>query len=407
MFDALMDALRSLRANTMRSVLTTLGIIIGVSAVIVMVAVGNGAKARVENLIQSLGANIMMVHPGSSLAKGVRGGSGTLPTLTGKDAKAILNNVSGVVESTPYVRGSAQIIAGNLNWGTIAYGVEQGYLNARGWKINTGRTFTPEEIKSSGKVAILGQTVADNLFPGEDPLYRSIRVKRVPFTVIGTLEKKGETGHGDQDDVVFIPLSTAKKRVLGGRYLGGDRVNGIVVQAASSDLVTLVEERVAELLRIRHKILPGKEDDFRVRNLAEMLNTRASSSEAMGLLLMAVASVSLLVGGIGIMNIMLVSVSERTREIGLRMAVGATARDILAQFIIEAVVLSLIGGLIGVILGVGGSLMIASMSQWPAIINSTSILLAFGFSAAVGVFFGFYPARKASLLDPIEALRFE
>ncbi|MGD9124744.1 MAG: ABC transporter permease, partial [Desulfarculaceae bacterium] len=237
MFDAVLDALRSLRANTMRSILTTLGIIIGVGAVIVMVAVGNGARARVDNLIQQLGANIMMVHPGSHKGGGVRRGSGSLPTLTEDDAKAILNEVPGVKEAAPYARGSVQVIAGNMNWATLAYGVDQGYLNARGWKIKSGRTFQDSELKSSGKVVLIGDTVAESIFPGEDPVGQSIRVNRVPFVVIGTLVEKGETGHGDQDDVVFIPLTTAKKRVLGGRYLGGKRVNGIVVQAENADLV--------------------------------------------------------------------------------------------------------------------------------------------------------------------------
>ena len=405
--DAFWDALRSLRSNTMRSVLTTLGIIIGVCAVIIMVAVSNGAKAQVENLIQSLGANIMMVQPGSSRGGGVRGGAGTQPSLTEDDAAAILNQVPGVVQAAPYVRGSVQVIAGNMNWATSAYGAGQGYLDARGWRIKSGRGFLSEDLKSSGKVVILGKTVAESLFPSQDPVSQSIRIQRVPFTVIGTLEPKGDTGRGDQDDVVFIPLTTAKKRVLGGRSLGGKKVGGIVVQAANADQVGQVEEKVTELLRVRHRITPGKEDDFRVRNLAEMLNARASSSEAMGLLLMAVASVSLIVGGIGIMNIMLVSVTERTREIGLRMAVGAAAGDIMAQFLIEAVVLSLIGGFLGTSLGICGSLLIASLSDWPAIIDPYTIFLAFGFSAAVGVFFGFYPARKASLLDPIDALRFE
>ena len=405
--DAFWDALRSLRSNTMRSVLTTLGIIIGVCAVIIMVAVSNGAKARVDNLIQSLGANIMMVQPGSSRGGGVRAGAGSMPSLSQDDAAAILDQVPGVVQSAPYVQGSVQVIAGNMNWATSAYGVGQGYMEARGWVIKSGRGFSPEELKNSGKVAILGKTVAESLFPDQDPVGQSLRVQKVPFSVIGTVEPKGDTGRGDQDDVIFIPLSTAKKRVLGGRYLGGDKVGGIVVQAADSDQVRQVEEKVTELLRVRHRISPGKEDDFRVRNLAEMLNARASSSEAMGLLLMAVASVSLIVGGIGIMNIMLVSVTERTREIGLRMAVGATASDIMAQFLIEAVVLSLIGGFLGISLGICGSLLIASLSDWPAIIDPYTIFLAFGFSAAVGMFFGFYPARKASLLDPIDALRFE
>ena len=406
--DAFLGALRSLKSNTMRSVLTTLGIIIGVGAVIIMVSVGNGAKEQINAMIDKLGANIMMVMPGRSFGRGVSGGAGSLPTLTEDDAWAIQNEISIVKLVAPYVRGSAQLISGNLNWSTTVQGVTNDFFGAREWDLTRGRLFDPEEIKGSSKVVILGETVAENLFPNQDPLGQNIRINRVPFTVIGLLEPKGQAGFGgDQDDAIIIPLTTAKKRVLGGRELAGNLVGGIYVKAKSAEVVTETEERVTALLRKRHRIAPNKDDDFRVRNMAEFMNARADSSKAMSLLLMAVASISLVVGGIGIMNIMLVSVTERTREIGLRMAVGATGGNIMSQFLLESIVLSLIGGILGVILGVGGSFAMSAYSQWKAIIDPQSILLAFSFSAAVGIFFGFYPAHKASLLDPIEALRHE
>lgn len=406
--DAFLDALRSLKSNTMRSVLTTLGIIIGVGAVIIMVSIGNGAKEQINAMIDKLGANIMMVMPGRSFGRGVSGGAGSLLTLTEDDAWAIQNEISIVKLVAPYVRGSAQLISGNLNWSTTVQGVTNDFFGAREWDLTRGRLFDPEEIKGWSKVVILGETVAENLFPDQDPLGQNIRINRVPFTVIGLLEPKGQAGFGgDQDDTVIIPLTTAKRRVLGGRGLAGNLVGGIYVKAKSAGVVTETEERVTALLRQRHRIAPNKDDDFRVRNMAEFMNARADSSKAMSLLLMAVASISLIVGGIGIMNIMLVSVTERTREIGLRMAVGATGSNIMSHFLIESIVLSLIGGILGVILGIGGSFAMSAYSQWKAIIDPQSILLAFSFSAAVGIFFGFYPAHKASLLDPIEALRHE
>ncbi|RJQ60898.1 MAG: FtsX-like permease family protein [Desulfobacteraceae bacterium] len=408
LLDPFLDAIRSLRSNILRSALTTLGIIIGVGAVIVMVSVGNGTKAQVNRLIESLGANIMMIRPGSSRLGGVRGGAGTMPSLTQDDASAIQKEIPYVAAAAPLVDGSVQVVAGNLNWATSAQGITQEYIVAREWKVEKGRLFDASEVKNAAKVALLGKTVAENLFNDQDPVGQPLRIQKVPFTVIGVLASKGQTGQGrDQDDVVMIPLSTAKKRVLGGRNLNGKLVDTILVKVRSADEVPQAEEALKEFLRRRHRIRPGKPDDFRIRNLAEMLNTRADSSRALSLLLMSVASISLIVGGIGIMNMMLVSVTERTREIGLRMAVGATGRDILAQFLIESIVLSLTGGLIGAILGIGGSVGMASLSQWPAIIDSKSVLLAFGFSAAVGIFFGYYPARKASRLDPIDALRHE
>ncbi|UCH08903.1 MAG: ABC transporter permease [Deltaproteobacteria bacterium] len=392
----------------MRSVLTTLGIIIGVGAVIIMVSIGNGAKDQINEMIDKLGANIMMVMPGRSFGRGVSGSAGSLPTLTEDDAWAIQNEISTVKLVAPYVRGGAHLISANLNWSTTVQGVTNDFFGAREWDLTKGRLFDPEEIKGSSKVVILGETVAENLFPNQDPLGQNLRINRVPFTVIGLLEPKGQAGPGgDQDDTVIIPLTTAKRRVLGGRELAGNLVGGIYVKAKSAEVVTETEERVTALLRQRHRIAPNKDDDFRVRNMAEFMNARADSSKAMSLLLLAVASISLIVGGIGIMNIMLVSVTERTREIGLRMAVGATGGNIMSQFLIESIVLSLIGGILGVILGVGGSFAMSTYSQWRAIIDPQSILLAFSFSAAVGIFFGFYPAHKASLLDPIEALRRE
>ena len=406
--DAFFDALRSIRTNSLRSVLTTLGIIIGVGAVIIMVSVGNGAKAKINKLIESIGANIMMVTGGSSRGGGIRRGAGSLPTLTEDDAWTIQKEISSVIVAAPSVSGSVQVVKGNMNWATSARGITSEYITAREWKVKNGRFFEPSELKRSAKVALLGKTVVDNLFFDQDPVGQTIRIKKVPFLVIGVLSPKGQTGHGrDQDDVVMIPLTTAKKRILGGRRLSGKLVSNIVVKARSAEEVPQTEEQVKELLRQRHRIRPGQEDDFRVRNLAEIMSTRADSSKAMNLLLMSVASISLMVGGIGIMNIMLVSVTERTREIGLRMAVGATGGDIMSQFLIESVGLSLIGGLIGAILGIGGSLAMSAFSQWQAIIDPKSVLLAFCFSAAVGIFFGFYPAHKASLLNPIEALRHE
>jgi len=406
--DSLIDALQSLKSNTLRSVLTTLGIIIGVGAVIIMVSVGNGTKERINAMIDNLGANLMMVMPGRSFGRGVSGGAGSLPTLTEDDARAIENEIAAVSLTAPMVRGSAQLVAGNANWSSSIYGITSAYLEARQWAVSIGRQFDPEDISRSSKVALLGKTVADNLFPDQDPVGQSLRINRVPFIVIGVLATKGQSGHGgDQDDIVMLPISTARKRVLGGRKLAGNLVSSVFVKAASTALVTQAEEEVVALLRFRHGIGPNKEDDFRVRNMAEFMNARADSSKAMSILLLAVASISLIVGGIGIMNIMLVSVTERTREIGLRMALGATSGKILSQFLIEAIVLSLTGGLLGIAIGVGGSLAMSAFSQWKAIIEIQAVLLAFSFSAAVGVFFGFYPARKASLLDPIDALRHE
>ena len=406
--DSLTAALVAIRVNVLRSVLTALGIIIGVAAVIIMISVGAGAQKRVDDLIQSLGSNLVIVMPGTTTSSGARGARGSRPTVTEDDAIAIQNEIPTVQVAAPSVRGSGQIIFGNQNWSSVIRGVTPEYQEARDWEIQDGRWFNQAEVRSAAKVALIGETVAENLFGDDNPVGQLVRIKRVPFTVIGTLAPKGETPLGtDMDDTIFVPLSTAKKRIIGGRRLSGKLIGALFVKSTSAEVVDDTIRDMTNLLRQRHRIRPGQPDDFFVRNLSSILEARASSSRVMTLLLAAVASVSLLVGGIGIMNIMLVSVTERTREIGLRMAVGAKGKDILLQFLIEAVTLSLIGGLIGIALGLGGSLAIASLGSLPAIIQPASIVLAFGFAAAVGVFFGFYPARKAARLDPIEALRYE
>ncbi len=406
--DALLTALDSLRTNILRTALTTLGIIIGVAAVIAMVAVGAGAERRVQALIQSLGSNVLIVLNGTSVSGGARGGSGSVVSLTTADARALELEIPAVRIAAPMVRGTGQIIFGNANWFTTIYGAPQSDLEARDWVVARGRGFTAADERGARKVALVGQSVVNELFAGSDPIGAGIRIKRVPFTVVGVTAVKGQTPFGrDQDDVVFIPLATAKKRVLGGRKVRADFVGAITVKARTAELVAEAEARVSETLRRRHRIRPGQPDDFVVRNIAQILEARAESQRTMAFLLAAVAGVSLIVGGIGIMNIMLVSVTERTREIGLRMALGARGHDIMVQFVIEAVALSLIGGLIGSLLGVGGSLLVARLADWPMIVSPGAIVLAMGFSAFVGIFFGYYPARKASRLDPIEALRHE
>ena len=406
--DSIFAAIKAIRVNVLRSVLTALGIIIGVAAVIIMIAVGAGAQSQVDNLIKSLGSNLVLVLPGTTTSGGARGARGSRPTLTEDDAIAIQNEIDTAQVAAPVVRGSGQLIYGNQNWSTVIYGVTPEFKEAKEWKMKDGRWFSRDEVRSAAKVALVGQTIIENVFEGVDPVGEIIRVKRIPFTIIGTLAPKGETPMGtDQDDTVIVPLSTAKKRLLGGRRLSGKLVRTIWVKSYTAEGVDVSVRAMTELLRQRHRIQPGQPDDFYVRNLSQILQARADSSRVMTLLLAAVASVSLLVGGIGIMNIMLVSVTERTREIGLRMAVGAKGIDILLQFLIEAITLSLIGGVIGVILGLIGSVGIAEIGGWPAIIQIESVFLAFGFAATVGIFFGFYPAKKAAMLDPIEALRYE
>jgi putative ABC transport system permease protein len=401
-------ALRALAVNKLRSALTMLGIVIGVGAVIVMIAVGAGAQARVEEQIRALGSNLLLVMPGSTTAGGVRLGFGSGSTLTEDDVVAINREIPEAL-AAPALRGAAQVIWGNANWSTQVFGVTPEYLDVRQWPLAAGRAFEPAEMAAAAKVCLIGATVARQLFGDGDPLDQSIRIKRVPFTVIGVLDVKGQSLMGtDQDDLVLVPIKTARSRVLGTASAARNRTVGTIwVKAADGVDTKVVEEQVRSLLRQRHRIQPGADDDFSLRNLAEVMAAQEASSRALALLLAAVASVSLLVGGIGIMNIMLVSVTERTREIGLRMAVGARTRDILGQFLVEAVTLSLIGGLAGVALGVGGALAIAELAGWRILISPQAIALAVAFAFVIGVFFGFYPARKAARLNPVEALRFE
>ncbi len=402
-------ALNALRVNKMRSALTMLGIIIGVAAVIVMIAVGNGAQAKVEEQIRSLGSNIIIVFSASATYTGARSSAGSLQTISEDDAYAISREVDEVETAAPALRGSGQVVAGNANWSTTFYGVTPEYFVAREWNVAEGRTIEPAEVNSAAKVAIIGQTVAKGLFGDASPIDQVIRIRKVPLTVIGVLERKGQTMSGsDQDDIVLMPISTARKRVLGATALAKSRsVGSMTVKVRQGVDMKVAEEKMRELLRQRHRLQPGQDDDFNVRNLSEILQAQEASSKVLAMLLAAVASVSLLVGGIGIMNIMLVSVTERTREIGLRMAVGARGKDILTQFLVEAVTLSLIGGFVGILLGAGGAELVGELAGWRTELSMASIVLAVGFAGAVGVFFGFYPARKASRLLPIEALRYE
>ncbi len=401
-------ALRSLRVHTLRTVLTMLGIIIGVGAVIAMVAVGTGAQARIADQIRSLGSNLIIVLSGSTTSGGIRLGFGSLLTLTEDDARAIALEVPAVQVAAPSVRGSAQVVYGNLNWSTVVQGVTPEYEEAREWPVVAGKYIGQADVDAAAKVAVIGQTVAETLFGDADPLGQLIRIKKVPFTVIGLLARKGQSAFGqDQDDVILIPLSTAKKKVLGTSQANPRAVGAISVQARDAESLKEAETQIRGLLRQRHRLQPFQEDDFFIRVLSEVFAAQEESARVMTMLLAAIASVSLLVGGIGIMNIMLVSVTERTREIGLRMAVGARGRDILTQFLVEAVTLSLVGGIIGIGVGLLGSQTIASFAQWTTQIRPEAVLVAFAFAGAVGVFFGYYPARKASRLDPIEALRYE
>jgi len=401
-------ALRALAVNKLRSALTMLGIVIGVGAVIVMIAVGAGAQARVEEQIRALGSNLLLVMPGSTTAGGVRLGFGSGSTLTEDDVAAVNREIPEAL-AAPALRGTAQVIWSNSNWSTQIFGVTPEYLDVRQWALASGRVFEPAEMAAAAKVCLIGATVARQLFGAADPLDQSIRIKRVPFTVIGVLDVKGQSMMGtDQDDLILMPIKTARSRVLGTASAARNRTVGTIwVKVADGIDTKVVEEQVRSLLRQRHRIQPGADDDFSLRNLAEVMAAQEASSRVLALLLAAVASVSLLVGGIGIMNIMLVSVTERTREIGLRMAVGARTRDILGQFLVEAVTLSLIGGLAGVGLGVAASVVIAELAGWRIVLSPEAVALAVAFAFVIGVFFGFYPARKAARLNPVEALRFE
>jgi putative ABC transport system permease protein len=396
-------ALLALRRNKMRTVLTMLGMIIGVGAVIAMVGIGNGAKAQIEAQIASFGQNLILVWTGSLTRGGVHTGWGSAGTLSIDDAEAIQREVPGVTVISPEVRSSGQIAAGNENWFTQIVGEGSDYFNIRQWPVVQGSPFGEQDIRSANKVAVIGKTIADQLYPGEDPIGQILRVKNSPFIVVGVLRAKGLSVQGqDQDDIVIIPYTSAMKRLLGVTML-----RAINVQAISPEMLNPAQEQIVSLLRQRHHITPGKDDDFTVRTQQEIADAATAQSKTMSWLLAGIACVSLVVGGIGIMNIMLVSVTERTREIGIRMAVGARGGDILLQFLTEAVTLSMIGGVIGILAGLGTSKIIQAIQHWPVMTPIVWIVVAFLVSAAVGVFFGFYPARKASRLDPIDALRYE
>ncbi len=401
-------ALGALTANRMRSLLTMLGIIIGVAAVIAMVSVGSGATQRIEDQISSMGSNLIIVMAGSVTTNGMRLGSGASLSLTLDDAAAIANECPSVSAAAPTVRSTAQVIYGNTNWATSIYGITPTYLDVRDLSIDRGVSITQQDVQSTARVALLGATVVRNLFGDTDPVGQLFRIRNVPFTVAGVLSPKGQSPSGqDQDDVILIPLSTAKTRVLGSSQAGAQSVGNVLVQARGPSQMDSAIDEITALLRQRHHLQPGAEDDFSVRNLSELFAARENSARVMAILLGAIASVSLIVGGIGIMNIMLVSVTERTREIGIRKAIGARMGDILTQFLVEAVTLSLAGGILGIALGVAASAVIGVVAQWSTHIGAASILLAFTFSALVGVFFGYYPARQAARLDPIIALRYE
>lgn len=407
--DGMRVALKALQANALRSSLTMLGVIIGVAAVIAMIAVGSGAQTQVAEQMRSLGANTIIVRPGALTRDGADRGAGKRTTLTQEDAVAIAGELGDVAVAAPTITGEAQVVSGNRNRSTNVSGIVPDYLIARDWEITGGRPLTLNEVQTAAKVALVGDTVVEKLFDQIDPVGSAIRIKNVPFTVVGVLKRKGATIAGfDQDDVVYIPLSTARIRVLGGSDRANPRaVDFVMVKAKAADVLAAVKQEIGKLLRQRHRLSEGAPDDFTTQTLASLLEAKSQSLRTLTILLLSVASVSLIVGGISIMNIMLVSVTERTREIGLRLAVGARPRDIRGQFLIEAATLSLLGGLIGIVAGSVVAGAIATFAGWPILISAASVLIAVCFSAAVGIFFGYYPALRASRLDPITALRFE
>jgi putative ABC transport system permease protein len=401
-------ALEALRANTLRSTLTMLGIVIGVAEVIVMVAMVAGAHDQVDEQIRSLGSNLILVRPGSVFALGTYLGRGTQLTITEDDAWAIKREVAGAEIAAPTVRSGGHAVAGNLNWATYIQGITPEFLAVRDWPVSMGRTVTQRDVDGTLRVALLGQTVREQLFGASDPVGQVIRVQRMPFEVIGVLAPKGQATWGeDFDDVVLVPLSTAKKKLMGVTPVNAGAVNVIVVKVRSDGAMAQAEREIRHLLRHRHRLGVDQGDDFFIQNINEVRHTLDRTTAALTILSIGIASVSLLVGGIGIMNIMLVSVTERTREIGVRMAVGAKRRHILAQFLVEALILSSIGGVLGSALGYASALAITYFVQWRILVTPSTIVLALLFSGAVGVFFGFYPARRASRLRPIDALRYE
>ena len=401
-------AFRALTMNKLRSALTMLGIVIGVASVIATVAIGSGATQRIQDQIASIGSNIIIIIPGSMSSSGVRLGTGNAVTLSEGDAREIPLQCPDVELTAPYVRGSAQVISGNNNWATQIYGVTPDYLTIRQLSVSDGAEFTQQDVDSANKVAVLGKTPVDNLFGGADPIGQVIRIKNVPFTVVGVLTPKGQSSQGqDQDDVILLPISSAKRKVIGVSSANADAVNTIMMQAKSAGVIQAAQDEAQALLRQRHHLQASEADDFSIRNLQELFAAQEASASIMAVMLAAIASVSLVVGGIGIMNIMLISVRERTREIGLRQAIGAKTRDILTQFLVEAITLSIVGGIAGIILGIGASTLISRLAGWATTVGPGAVMLAVFFSALVGISFGYYPARKAAYLDPIEALRSE
>ncbi len=401
----LSEAWTAMWANRLRTMLTMLGMVIGVAAVIIMLAVGQGAQRQVQASIASMGSNLFIILSGSTTSGGVRMGFGAAPTLTVADAQAI-EELPAVAAAAPSLPGTAQLVYGSSNWSTQIIGATPSYLMVRNWRLSAGSPFTDSDIRSATRVALLGQVVVQNLFGDEDPVGKTIRIKNSPYLVLGVLATKGQSLDGrDQDDIVLVPVTTAQRKLFGSQFAG--TVRFITVQAESAEAMPSVEKSINDLLRQRHRIREGADNDFSVRNMTAMANTAAETTEVMSLMLGAIASISLLVGGIGIMNIMLVSVTERTREIGIRMAIGARGQDILLQFLLEAIIISVVGCLIGVVLGVGGALAVNKISGTEVLVTMTSIVTAFVVSAAVGIFFGWYPARKAAMLRPIDALRYQ
>ena len=407
-FELFRVAFGALRVNLLRSTLTILGIVIGVAAVITMVTMGAGTQAEVDRQIQSMGSNVFMVRSGSSRRGGPRVAVGSEQRLTEADAIALKREIPEIVAAAPTLRGNGQAVVGNLNWATTIQAINRDYLIARGWQIDEGRDFEPQELRSGAKVALLGATVAEELFGVGSVVGQTIRVKNVPLTVVGTLVPKGQTSMGsDQDDIVMVPLETGRKRLVGRSSARAGGVDILFVSVEEAWMMDDVEEQMREFFRSRHRVAADAPDSVFIGNMSEWMETRAETQQLFNTLLAAVASVSLIVGGIGIMNIMLVSVTERTREIGLRMAVGAKGRDIMRQFLVEAITLCLAGGLIGIALALATSLAVARLAGWPVLVQWPVVIIAFVFSGAIGVFFGFYPARKAAAKDPIEALRSE
>ncbi|MDQ5880042.1 MAG: putative transport system permease protein [Pseudomonadota bacterium] len=399
------EAWQAMGANRLRTALTMLGMVIGVGAVVLMMAIGQGAQMAVQQTISSMGSNLFIVLAGYTSTGGVRAGAGNAPTLRAADADAIAE-LDGVVGVAPIHPGSAQLVRGPNNWNSFVHGTTADYFDVRSWSVVEGLPFGDSDVRAATRVALIGKTAATNLFGEESPVGKTIRIGQIPFTVVGLLAPKGQNLDGrDQDDMLVIPLTTAQRKVFGTSFQGAVRM--IMVKAASPEVMPAVEKSITALLRQRHRIRDGQDNDFTLRNLTAVADSAAETTRVMSLLLGAIASVSLLVGGIGIMNIMLVSVTERTREIGIRMAIGARQRDILSQFLLEAIIISIAGCLIGLLLGIGGAILVNMLAKTAVVISGSSVLVAFGVAAGIGVFFGFYPAKKAAALDPIEALRYQ